>query len=299
MRVPDSLYAGYSTELIKNMFDTHAHLNFPMFEEGTKDIVGAAQRAGVHKICVPGTDMPSSLKAVDLAEQHDMLYAAVGIHPAEIVDDLCEGLNSNAWSKEVQDRAVLNLRELAESSESVVAIGEIGLDKLYSERHCHTLTSLAKKKQQEMFIKQFRLARTLGKSVIIHNRGSTEQLLTILHNEWDDHYYGRVVFHCCEPEYMLLDFAQDHDIFIGTDGDVTYNKDKQRFIARVPLDRLVVETDSPFMAPHPIREKKKFPNVPENLRYVVDKVAELHEKTPEEVSERTLENAMRLFRLKS
>lgn len=284
---------------MKSMFDTHTHLNFPIFEETVDSLVKSASKAGVHSMCVPGTDMPSSIGAVELADKYETVYAAIGIHPAEIVDDLCEEPNTAAWSREVQERAIENLRELAESSEKVVAIGEIGLDRLYSERRCHTLSSLARKKQEEMFLKQFKLARELGKSVIVHNRGSTEQLLTVLHNAWDDYYRGRVVFHCCEPEFLLLDFALEHSIFIGTDGDLTYSAAKQRFIAQVPLDRLVVETDSPFMTPHPVREKKKFPNTPENLRYIIERVAELHEKTPEEVGEHTYENAMKLFGLQS
>jgi TatD DNase family protein len=269
------------------MFDTHAHLNFDLFDENIDGILHEARAGGVEGICVPGTDIYSSKKAIKLADEHEMIYAAVGIHPADISD-------REDWSA---DNLIDQLKDLLRTSAKIVAIGEIGLDKYHIFREYGEFRQGLLDRQMELFRRQLVLAVDEDLSVIIHNRQSKKELLKALDENWDEHFRNRMVFHCCEPDEELQAFAMERDIFLGVDGDVTYDASKKEFVRTISLDRLVVETDSPFMTPLPIRSEKKFPNNPAHLPLIVDTVAELHGVEREIIADHALKNALSLFNL--
>jgi len=135
----------------------------------------------------------------------------------------------------------------------------------------------------------------LQNKFIIHNREATDDVLKILSDNWDIKLAERTVFHCCEAEELLLSFAKEHNIFIGVDGDITYDLNKQEFIKRVPLDMLVLETDSPFLLPEPLRSQKKYPNEPKNISVNVNFISRLLNISGKEIQEKTTKNAKRLF----
>ena len=185
-------------------------------------------------------------------------------------------------------KTLFRLEELA-SVENVKAIGEIGLD-YYRYKAPASL-------QKRFFLEQLRLTVKMEKSVIIHNRHAGNDIVDLVSKNWQDVYERKMVFHCCEPIDAILRFAIKQHIFIGVDGDVTYDKEKLDFIQKVPLDLLVIETDSPYIVPEPHRSQKVFPNEPQYLGLIAQKVAEIKKVNLETLVRKTTKNAQELFQL--
>ncbi len=311
------------------MFDTHCHLNFSSFKKNLEEVVKRAKGVGVDQIVVPGTDISSSKKAVEIAQKYEGICAAVGIHPHHVFDIIRDStkiysevnspssLRSEPFVPRSSSESEVSLRHsLAQTSTSfvnfvsslqkvlmnkkVVAIGEVGLDSHVYQQTKYENYQVDSKfidSQIELFKLQVRLAIKYDKSLIIHNRETKEELLKVLNEVWDEKLSGKAVFHCCEPDEDLLQYAKDHKMFIGVDGDITYRLDKQEFIKKVPLDMLVLETDSPFLLPEPLRTQKKYPNEPKNIPLVAEFVAKLQEVSVEYINEVTTGNANMLFQL--
>jgi len=291
------------------MFDTHCHLNFSAFDGILEKVISEGKNEGVEKFVVPGTDVETSKKAVGIAKKYEGVYAAVGIHPHHVKKYQKEMPKQVRHDKLSSCHPELDLGSLLNNDfkkleklithPKVVAIGEIGLD-----RHIYQKTKYEDYKideefiklQKEVFLTQLNLAKKYKKTVIIHNRQAKNDLLKILNT-----YYlllnTSMVFHCCEPDFDLLDFAKKHHIYIGVDGDVTYDPKKQAFVKEIPLSLLVLETDSPFLTPAPLRndKKTKFPNTPKNLILVAQKVAEIKGEKVEKIRKVTKNNSMKLF----
>ncbi|PIP64279.1 hypothetical protein COW96_03425 [Candidatus Roizmanbacteria bacterium CG22_combo_CG10-13_8_21_14_all_33_16] len=195
----------------------------------------------------------------------------------------------------------------------VVAIGEVGLDK-----HEYQNTKYEKyvvdnqfiNAQKALLTEQIKLAITYKKSLILHNREAKKEILeALIKPAVAKALAGKAVFHCCEPDFELLNFAIKHHIYIGVDGDVTFNQEKQEFIKKVPLDLLVLETDSPYLLPRPprkpacwrcgrselLRSKKAYPNKPENIKIIAKFIAQLCGQPVDLIKEKTTENAKKLF----
>lgn len=254
------------------MIDTHAHLNASRFKKSREEAVLAARTAGVVAMIVPGTDMKDSRLAVELAHQYEGVYAAVGVHPNDATEEI-------DWTE---------LERLL-GQPKVVAVGEIGLDSHYQGG----ITAV----QIQTFERQLQLAVKHQKPVIIHSREATDQLLTSLEKYWDSTLQGKMVFHCCEADARLLAFATAHQLYIGIDGDITYGPEKVDFISRVPLEMLLLETDSPYLLPEPLRGEKKYPNTPANLPLIAQAVAEARNEPLEHTIDVTTANARRLFNI--
>lgn len=259
------------------LIDTHCHLNFPSFDDDRAAVLARAEAAGVSGIIVPAVDLRSCRQALQLAETHSGLHAAIGIHP-----------NSSA---EFDGASIGALRDLA-SHRRVVAIGEIGLD-YYRE-------SSPKVAQQEALEKQLELAAELGLPVIIHNREAAEDLIAIL-EDWaptvPEGLRRRLgALHSFSATYDVAERALELGFYIGFTGPITFkNADSLRDVARrLPLDRLLIETDSPFLAPQQRRGKR---NEPAHLRYICAKLAALHGVDPAQMARRTTSNAAALFAL--
>jgi len=274
------------------MFDTHCHLNFKSFDGVVDSVIFDAQNIGVTYITIPGTDLVSSQKAIDSAQKHTNIFAAVGIHPHHVF----EHMEREAQTIEKE----ISVLEKLLNNKKVVAIGEIGLD-----RHMYQKTKYGEyvveekfiQLQKQFFVAQIELAKKYKKSVIVHNREAKQDLLPLLNEYWDSFFEGRMVLHCCEPDKQLLSFVKEKKIFWGVDGDVTYYKEKADFIPRVPLDQLVLETDSPFLLPEPLKSQKKYPNTPVNLPLIANYLAKLRGENPEVLKKQTEENGRKLFQI--
>lgn len=270
------------------MFDTHCHLNFKRFTKTHEQVVEQAWKSGLTGIVVPGTDIASSRKAVEIAQQNEHIYAAVGIHPHHAKGE--EG----AISEDIQ-----TIRILLEHPR-VVAIGEVGVDAFeytktqYKQYH---VTDVFIQAQKKLFCRQIHLALEHEKALIVHCREAVDIVLEVLAAEWDKKLEHHAVFHCCEPDGRLLDFAKAHNIYIGVDGDVTYAGAKEVFAASIPLSMLVTETDSPYLLPEPMRSRREYPNEPKYLPNIIDHIAKIQKKQREEVIKVTENNAVRLFQI--
>ncbi len=248
------------------LVDTHAHLDFPPYREDREEVIARARAAGVARILNVGADLESSRASVELAERHAFIYAAVGIHPHD----------ASTLTPAVLDE----LRALARHPK-VVAIGEIGLD-YYRDLSPRPV-------QRQAFAQQLALAADLGLPVILHCRDALDDLLAILRG-WN----GRGVVHSYSGGPGRLDEVLALGLSIGISGPVTFaNAHRLREVAaQVPLDRLLVETDCPYLTPEPHRGKR---NEPAYVRYVVEAIARARGVPPETIAHATLENALRLF----
>ena len=258
--------------------DTHCHLDFEAFDGDREQVLDRAARAGVERILNPGVDLASSRSAVRLAETYSLVFAAVGVHPNE----------ATQWEQDTPE----TLRDLA-GHPKVVAIGEIGLD-YYRDRAPRDL-------QKKIFQEQLALAAELGLPVIVHNRLATEDLLEIL-TGWETG-LANAGSPLAERPGVLHSYSEklepalrgiEYNFRIGFTGPVTFRNapDLQRVAANLPPDHLLIETDAPFLTPHPHRGKR---NEPAYVRLVAEKLAELKEIPFESVASQTSANAARLF----
>lgn len=283
------------------MFDTHCHLNFKAFKKILSQVITQAHDRGVTHIIIPGTDVKTSHLGVEIAAQHENIYAAVGIHPHHVMKYLTRHPELGSGSKlEMLKQVQHDVSEIEKliSNQKVVAVGEIGMDRHSYEETVYKEYQVDEKfleLQKELLEKQIQLALKYKKSLILHNREAKKDLLPILERNWDAHLEFRTVFHCCEPDEELLHFAKEHNMCIGIDGDLTYSKEKKDFIKVVPLGMLVLETDSPFLLPEPLKTQRKFPNEPKNIEIVAKTVAEIKAIPVAEIIQATSENAKRLF----
>ncbi len=280
------------------MFDTHCHLNFSAFKKNLDEVISEAKKAGIYKIVVPGTDVRRSRRAVDIAGKYDHIYAAVGIHPHHVFNYLDEDKHADSD---------IDLKEIDVilKNPKVVAVGEVGMD-----RHVYQQTKYELYKvddsfidlQKDIFRRQIRLAKEHKKSLVIHNRESKVDLLEVLLDEWDKSLEYHTVFHCCEPDRELFDFAMKHHIYLGVDGDITYYKEKQQFWKEITnngkdLSLLVLETDSPFLLPEPYRGQRMFPNKPERIKDIATFIANYLSVSESDLIKHSMTNADKLFSL--
>jgi TatD DNase family protein len=282
-------------------FDTHCHLNFGAFDGKVDSVINNAKKVDVSLIVIPGTDVPTSKKAIAIAEKYEGIYAAVGIHPHHIFEYLKSKIEGPHDKLDIQ-KELKNIEELL-VNQKVLAIGEIGIDRHYYLKTKHENYQVNEEfveLQKKFFLVQIKLAYKYKKSLIFHNREAKKDVLDILvkYSSLIPDYSS--VFHCSEPDFELLEFAKNHKMFIGVDGDITYSKDKQGFIKEVPIEMLVLETDSPFLNPEPNRsEEGPTKNAPKNIPLIAKFIANLKDISIEKLSKQTTENAKRLFKLSS
>jgi len=269
--------------------DTHCHLNFKRFKKTQEEVILQSTKMGVSTLIVPGTDIPLSQKAVEIASLHKNIFAAVGIHPHHTFDVTRVTQNVNTDMQELEKMIV---------HPKVVAVGEVGLDNhIYEDTKYpdYQISGEFMEAQKLYFIAQIQLTKKYKKALIIHNRETKKELLSIFNSEWTEEMRFHTVFHCCEPDEELLEYAKAHDIFIGIDGDVTYGGEKAEFAKKIPLDMLVLETDAPFLLPEPLRTQKLYPNIPANIPLIAQCIAEIKDISVGEVAVATTRNAKKLF----
>jgi TatD DNase family protein len=259
---------------VPGLVDTHTHLNHPRLLPHLAPVLERAREAGVGEMIVVGYDLPSSSLAVELAEQHGGLRAAVGVHPhdADVMDDA----------------AAESLRSLAKS-EAVVAIGETGLD-FYRDLS-------PRDTQMAAFVAHLALADEMGLPVIVHCRAAQEELLGVLASRAE----GRsgdstLIWHCFDGSREHAQRALDLGMVLGFGGMLTYGRAEElrRVAAEAPVDRILLETDCPYLAPEPRRGRD---NEPANVAVVAECLAQARGESRERIATATTENARRVFGL--
>jgi TatD DNase family protein len=276
-----------------NLFDTHCHLNFQVFDQNWKQVIAQAKQEGASSFLIPGTNFESSKKAITIAKEEKNAWAAVGIHHHHVFSLLHEEKKSNSDAVDEQLNHLIVAIEDLLKQEKVVAVGEAGLDRHYYQKTKYQNYKINEEfisLQKDVFIKQAELAIKYKKTLVIHNREAKGDLLPVLTDFQSPLAKIPVVFHCCEADLDLLEFAKKNHFFIGVDGDVCYSKKKQEFVKVVPLELLVLETDAPFLSP-----ERKFPNHPKNLKIIAQKVAQIKGINDDELRRKVGENSERLI----
>ena len=252
------------------IFDTHAHYDDEAFDADREELLASMPENGVGLIVDPGCDLESSRRAVEIAEKYPHVYAAVGWHPENCAPYTSESLDTlRAWAK----------------SPKVVAIGEIGLDYYWEQNP-------PREWQQEVFRAQLALAQELSLPVIVHDRDAHADSLTIV-KEFPQ---VRGVFHCYSGSVEMARELLRRGWYLGFDGPITYKNAAKapEVIAACPVERILLETDSPYLAPVPNRGKR---NDSRNLPFIAARVAQIKGMTADQVAEVTLQNGKKLFDL--
>ncbi len=280
--------------------DTHCHLDFGQFDSDRPEALNRAWEAGLTRILIPGLDLASSRSAVELAESHPNLFAAIGVHPTE-------ALNVERSTLETLHRLFMEsnglpfAREQVPSLQKIVAIGEIGLDYYWD--------AAPRDVQQGALKEQLNLAGALGLPVVLHLRepgdapdgDCASDLLNIL-EEWADRLQSSRnslaerpgVLHSFSGNLATARKALQLNFYIGITGPLTYKnaESKRQLVKALPLDKILIETDAPYLAPVPQRGRR---NEPAFVRHIADKIAEIHSINTEEIAAITTANAARLF----
>ncbi len=255
------------------IFDTHAHYDHNQFREDRDEILSALPGAGVGLVVNPGCNLDSSKMALELSARYDWIYAAIGIHPED-----CADTDENMLSE-------LEKLYSRPGKAKIVAVGEIGLDYYRKENPGKDL-------QKFVFRRQIEMALKYHLPVIIHDREAHGDCMSII-REYPD---LKGVFHCYSGSAEMAMELTRRGWYFGFDGPITYKNARRAMEAAeiIPLDRIVIETDSPYLSPVPFRGKR---NDSRNLKYIIHQLAEWKNITPEEMEKITCENGKRLFQI--
>lgn len=255
-----------------HLFDTHAHLDDKKYDQDREQMLKRAQDKGIMHIVNVGYDLFSSQRSIRLAEQYSFIHAAVGIHPHDAAE---------------ADEEVFNKIAMLAQHPKVVAIGEMGLD------YFRDLSP--RDVQQQVFRRQLGLAREKGKPIIIHDRDAHGDIMNILKEEQAWQIGG--ILHCFSGSWEMAQECLDMGFYISIAGPVTFNNARKlvEIAAKIPLNRLLVETDAPYLTPEPYRGKR---NESAHVYYVAEKIAEVRNIPLEELAEATTSNGLRVFGIK-
>jgi TatD DNase family protein len=257
------------TDRLPTLVDTHAHLDNDQFKDDLDQVLKSADEAGIKQILTIGCDLKSSAQSITLAGRFACVHAAVGIHPHDAQEANAEGLA---------------LLESLIGAPKVVAVGEIGLD-FYRNRSPHD-------QQREAFRRQIRLARKFNKPIIVHDRDAHAEVLRILREEGAEQIGG--VLHCFSGDLEMARSCIDLGFYLSFTGNITYpkNTELREVVAGIPIDRILIETDCPYLSPQPFRGKR---NEPAYVKLTAEKIAEIKGLTLADVSRVTNRNAYDLF----
>ncbi len=265
------------------LIDTHAHLTDKKFAGLLDQVLAEAKKAGVERILIPTTGILDAKKAVELAREHQEVWAMAGIHP-EVLADETNTEHREEWLAADGDW-IKRLEETINKSDRVVGIGEIGLDFYWDKE------KTSKKLQLEIFQGQLELALKLDLPVVIHMRGAEAEVAAILRSTKK---LPRGQFHCWSGSKEFLDLALTKGFYVSFCGNITFKSagDLRELAKIVPLDRLLLETDSPYLAPEP---KRGSVNTPSNVKILAEYLANLLGIEPETLINQTTKNALCLF----
>lgn len=257
-------------------FDSHSHYNDEKFNEDREKIIKDTFESGITKFVCAGYNIPSSLFSLELSKKYEYIYSICGISPNDIPQS-----EQELWKS--IDEIIQIVKE--KNSKKLVAIGEIGLDYYWNKENSDL--------QKQAFIKQIELANEMKLPIVIHSRDASVDTIDIIRN----HRVKKAgIFHCCQLNQELVRQALELGYYISFAGPITFKNSKNApdVVKMVPLDRILIETDSPYLSPEPNRGKR---NDCRNVKYVAQKIADIKEISLEEVAKRTYENAMRIFEI--
>ena len=270
------------------IIDTHSHLNFKAYDNDRDEVIKRTQKEGV--VCIDvGTKYETSKRAIELAKKNEGIYAAIGMHPIHIKTDLLKlkmDDEEGAFQPLGEEFDKAKYLELAKS-EKVVAIGEIGLDYYYRPKS-KTKQEQFKQKQKQIFIEQLKMAEELNLPVIVHCRMAHNDVLEILANK-----KNKGVIHCFTGSWEEAQKYMDLGFYIGINGIID-KLDLNEVIKKVPLNKILVETDCPYLTPKIEGDKR---NEPIFAKHVIQKIAELKEISFDEIAGQTTQNAKKLFNI--
>ena len=247
-------------------FDSHSHYNDEKFDEDREQILEEIYKAGVTKVIVAGYDINSSKKAVDSSKKYKYIYAICGISPNDIAE------TENEIKQQIEQ-----IEKIAQSTK-IVGIGEIGLDYYWNKEN--------KELQKKAFINQIKLADKMDLPIIIHSREAVMDTIQILKENTPKR---KGVFHCCPLNIELVKEGLKLGFYISLAGPITFknSKNADEIIQMIPLEKMLIETDSPYLAPEPNRGTR---NDSRNLKYLVEKIAQVKQREPEEIARITYNN---------
>ncbi len=255
-------------------FDTHAHYDDDKFSDDRDEVIKSLFKSGVTKIVNMGCDVESSKFAIKLANIYEYIFAGVGLHPENIPQ-----------TKEELLESIEEIKQLIISNKKVVAVGEVGLDYYWRDDN--------KELQKEALIMQIAIANELKLPISIHTRDSIDDMIHIIRNYKME---NSGVLHCVPFNKELVRHGLENGLYMGFGGTCTFknSKNAKEIIQMVPKDKILIETDSPYLSPEPRRGIR---NDSRNLKFIVQKIAEFTNSTPEEITNVTYNNALNLFKL--
>lgn len=258
-------------------FDSHSHYNDEKFSEDREEIIQSTYKDGITKFVCAGYNIESSLFSIELSKKYEFIYSICGISPNDIPQS-----EQQLW-KDIDQ--ISNIIEQEKNNKKIVAIGEIGLDYYWNKEN--------KELQKQAFIKQIELANELNLPIVIHSRDASVDTIDIIKN-------NKVnkcgIFHCCQLNQEMIRQALELGYYISFAGSITFKNSKNApdVIKKVPLDRILIETDSPYLTPEPHRGKR---NDCRNVKFVAQKIADIKEISIKDIAKITYENAMRIFEI--
>lgn len=259
-------------------FDSHAHYNDEKFEIDRDEVISSVKAEGITRLVLAGYSIEASKFAEKLSEKYEFIYYSCGISPNDL--------------PQTEDELWKMLREIKEIAnqkhEKLVAIGEIGLDYYWNKENMDL--------QKLAFIEQIKLANELELPIIIHTREAVVDTIDILKNKQES--INKGIFHCCPLNRELVKEALKLGYYISFAGPITFknSKNADEIIEMVPVDRILIETDSPYLSPEPNRGKR---NDSRNVKYIAQKIAQVKEMTLEEIAKITYENANKVFKIEN
>lgn len=256
------------------LFDSHSHLNDEKFDEDREKTIDEIVKSGVTNFITAGYSVESSKKAIEIAKKYDFIYTTAGVSPNDIPQD-----EDELWKQ------LAEIENIAKNNSKVLAIGEIGLDYYWNTEN--------KELQKLAFIEQIKIANKLNLPIVIHTREAVMDTLQILK---ENKVENTGIFHCCPQNRELIKEGLKLGFYISFAGPITFKNSKNavEMINLVPNDRILIETDSPYLAPEPVRGTR---NTPSNVKFVAQKIADVKGLTLEKVEKITFENTKKILKM--
>ena len=257
-------------------FDSHSHYNDEKFNDDREQLIQDTYNEGITKFVCAGYNILSSVQAIDLSEQYEFIYSICGISPNDIPQS-----EKELWKNIDEISRIVTQNK----NKKIVAIGEIGLDYYWNKEN--------KELQKQAFIKQIELANKLNLPIVIHSRDASVDTIDIIKTYQVN---KRGIFHCCQLNQEIIRQALELGYYISFAGPITFKnaKSAEECVQMVPMDRILIETDSPYLSPEPNRGKR---NDSRNVKHVAQKIADIKNLLLEDVAKITYENAMRIFEI--
>ena len=257
-------------------FDSHSHYNDEKFNEDREQIIEETYKSGITKFVCAGYNIPSSIQSLEISKKYEFIYSICGISPNDIPQS-----EEELWKEIAEISKIVTDNK----GKNLVAIGEIGLDYYWNKEN--------KELQKQAFVKQIELANKLELPIVIHSRDASVDTIQILK---ENPVSKKGIFHCCQLNQEMIRQALELGFYISFAGPITFknSKNAEDVVKMVPMDKILIETDSPYLSPEPNRGKR---NDSRNVKIVAQKIADFKNITIEEVAKITYENAMKIFEI--